>query len=356
MDNYIVFYFSGDKLLAEIHKDGRCRLIKSERNLRKLLGIISSYDIDVKNNTPFTKNFRLITKEYENYINKQKRKVQIYNIITGNMKVKRTSKTGKIIATTALITALSIAGNTATKHEVPTFNNKNTEIELNMDEVNEVVTNELNEILESSSFHYSYEDRSQSNRFENAKEYEDIFEKYATRYGLDKNLLMAMAAQESSGNHENHLDNGPAEGIMQIEKSVYTGHSLHAYNFETGEVEDLKVTSDNLQDLDTNIRIGAMIFQNYLEQSNYNIPIAVQKYNYGPGNMNTVLGDKSKYFEEHPTNSDWLENRDLVSAGDSEYIEHVFSFLPTNLINVKTRDNKNISIMITNNYEKEKNL
>lgn len=359
MNNYIIFYVTPDNnIIAEIHNNGTCRRIRNERNLKKLIQILSNYDIHIKENVPISKNIRLITKEYDKYINKKKRKIKIFNTITGNMKINNKSKTGKIIATTALITTLALTHNISTLKEPTLKIDKPTEIELILDDVNDEVINEVNNDLEQMindyGFHYSYEDRSNSNRLENARKYEDIFEKYATIYGLDKNLLMAIAAQESSGDHYNHIDKYSAEGIMQIEKSVYIGHTLHAYNFETGEVESLKITNDNLKDLETNIKAGAMIYQNYLEHCNYNIPLALQEYNFGPGNMNTILGNDRNYYEDNPTNNEWLKNRNLISAGDSKYIEHVFSFLPTDNLTVKTRDNKEKNIKIINDYKEEK--
>ena len=85
------------------------------------------------------------------------------------------------------------------------------------------------EMFQTEEFHFSYENRTEEENIRNAKRYEDLFEKYANQYGMDKNLLMAMAAQESNGDHNSHINNGPAEGLMQIEKSAHLGTVVSAY-------------------------------------------------------------------------------------------------------------------------------
>ena len=212
-------------------------------------------------------------------------------------------------------------------------------------------------MLQKDSFHYSYEDRSTSTNVKQAKRYDDIFEKYANQYGVDKDLLIAMASQESSGEHYNNLrDTKPAAGIMQIEKAVHIGHSVSAYNFNTGKVETVQVTQDKLNDVDTNIKIGTMILRGYIENANYNIPLAIQTYNMGPGNMNKVLNTCSSNekievstMKNNPTNNKWLKYRSHINAGDSKYVEHVFSYLGDKQeLSVKKRDSSKISVNIAN--------
>ena len=54
-------------------------------------------------------------------------------------------------------------------------------------------------------------------------------------------------------------------------------------------------------------------------------------------------------MRNNPTNNAWLKYRAHLNIGDAKYVEHVFSFLENNSnLTVKTRDNKNISVNITN--------
>ena len=176
---------------------------------------------------------------------------------------------------------------------------------------------------------------------------------------------MALAAQESSGEHYNNLnDKKPAAGIMQIEKAVHIGHSVSAYNFETGQTDTINVTQDKLNDLEKNIQIGSMILRGYIENNNYNIPLAIQTYNMGPGNMSKVLSScgsieniEVSSMKNNPTNNKWLKYRGQLNVGDSKYVEHVFSYLNNNSeLKVLKRNNQEVKVTITNDYLQNKTL
>ena len=217
-------------------------------------------------------------------------------------------------------------------------------------------------MIEKKEFHFSYEDRTSSENIDNVNQYDDIFEKYANMYGLDSKLLKAIACQESGGNHYENLGNGPAEGIMQIEKSVHIGETITAYNFETKQNDYFEITEDNIQDIDFNIRIAAMDLRNAIEAFNYNIPQGTQAYNFGIGGMNQVLanccrniGEKQSNLENDPTNNSWLNYTESIGIGDSEYIAHVFSYLKDNTtLSIKDRDGLNHNITIINDYQKQR--
>ena len=219
--------------------------------------------------------------------------------------------------------------------------------------------NELASMLDVDNFHYSHSDRSDDKCIKDAHRYDEYFEKYAKRYGLDKNLLAAIAAHECYGDHERGINVGPAEGLMQIEKSVHLGYTESAYNFETGEMDKVTVTIEKLQDVETNIQIAAMILQNCMELWDYNIPLAVQTYNLGIGNINKMLSmcselegiDKEdlKYNQE---NNAWLNYRAFLKTGDPNYVENVFCFLPNHQqITVQKRSGETSSVILENDYE-----
>lgn len=406
MRDYIEYYFDNNgKFAAKIHDKLGVRVIKNEKNLLKLLQISQKHGYHVNHEGVIKRQsaVKKITKDFNKYIVK-KNTLRIIGNILHNMKVSRKNVTlGKVVVAASIIAVLASHGigkknesmaadSTITtppaivemvetdiptlsedvEIEAPTHENleeKQEEKEVIeekeevkkdvVEEKQEEKKQELESMFSEDAFHYSYEDRSSASNISNAKRYEDIFEKYASRYGLDKNLLMAMAAQESSGDHYGHLDDGrPAAGIMQIEKSVHLGNKVKAYNFEKGEMEYITVTQDKLNNIDSNIQIGSMILREYIENSNYNIPLAIQTYNMGPGNMNKVLntcGDLENVevytMKNNPTNNKWLNYRSFLHVGDSKYVEHVFSYLgKTNNLEVKKRDNTKVSVNIANDY------
>lgn len=211
-------------------------------------------------------------------------------------------------------------------------------------------SNELTNMLTSTEFHYEYPDKGDSNSWDNVMRYDDIFEKYANDYGVDKVLLEARAAQETNGDHYGNIEGHPAIGLMQIEKSNFgyfqdgTPKSIKAYNFTTGDWETIDLTDQSIAaDLDTNIKLGAIFTQYALQRNNYNILVGTQEYNMGCGNMDKLIATCSS-IENIPTNDlrnnldnqEWLKYRESVGAGDSKYIEHVFRYIP-NGYTIKTR-------------------
>ena len=205
---------------------------------------------------------------------------------------------------------------------------------------------------------FDYEDRSNTEKARFVvEEYGDLLTKYANRYGVDPNLMIAIATQER-GIHSSEMDTGGATGLMQIQNAVWLGDEISAHNFETGKKDKFTVTEDMIKNLETNIQLGCMYFQNCLDYMNYNIPAAIQCYNMGYGNMDKIL---CAYAEEQgitktavltdATDTGWMNHRYLSAGGDDLYFEHVSSWLNDNSISVLNRKdgNNEISINITNN-------
>jgi len=385
INDYIDFYYDDeDNFVARICKNGKYKNVRNPRNVDKLISIAEKYNYNINHEGKLTKRATAIIAEYDRYMARKKRRIKIYNQISSNMKISRKDPTiNKRLAAGAL--ALVILGTGIGLHRKHTDSTspEQTTISSQIESPNEMTiyeeltgtiddtedysisneeetnSTELSTMLQSDSFHFSYEDQTSSNNLETIKQYEDIFSKYATYYGLDKNLLMAIAAQESSGNHYGNLESGPAIGIMQIEKSVHIGENIAAYNFVTGDIDNILITEESLKDLETNIQIGAILFKDCLKQYDYNIPLAVQGYNYGFGNMYQVLKDCTKNenlsFDEirkNANNNAWLKYRDSLNIGDPQYLEHVFSYLGNTELTVLTRDGEQVSVTITNDYQK----
>ena len=131
------------------------------------------------------------------------------------------------------------------------------------------------------------------NTLENSEAY-NYFIKYGEMYGVDPYILIAKAFQESSFNHNSCLPggknyNGYGVGIMQHETP--DGREIVAHNYLTGEDDVAYVTMENAINLEENIKMSAMHFQNCLKENNGNILLALQTYNYGSYMMNSILKD-----------------------------------------------------------------
>ena len=177
-------------------------------------------------------------------------------------------------------------------------------------------------------------------------------------YGLDPNLMIAVATQES-GVHNSYDETTAAIGLMQIEKAVWNNKSITVYNYETKEDETLNINLDTMINLETNIKLGCMIMRQQMDYMRNNPVAALWSYNYGYGNMNTVLNayandlgiSKNDVLDNYYDFS-YITNKfyaNLVSYGDSYYVEHVLSYMgdnPTLVMNV--RDDAVIEMNINN--------
>ena len=378
MNDRIEFLFDEeDKFIAKIRTEGKTRIVKEKKDVNKLIRLCYQNGYSVEGPGLITEHANKISKEFMEYMKKQHRGLYILGTISEKMKlVKKDKYLRRRLTAGALTGIIALTGfsmHNSKKDKVDTNNEPSYSDEVTTEQPTTTTTapkapsndyfnnnRDLDSMLQKMEFHYNYEDRENQDQVYQAKRYEDIFEKYAKTYGLDKNLVIALAAQESAGEHYDNLDNGCAEGIMQVEKDVHIGTELTAYNFDTDSMETIEVTAENLQDLDTNIKIGCMILRNCIEQNDYNIPLSLQTYNFGPGNMAEALSvcsaneaiSEDKMISD-PTSTKWLDYREFLNTGDPLYVEHVFSFLPNNTeLTVLKRDKTPISITLKNDQQK----
>ncbi len=201
--------------------------------------------------------------------------------------------------------------------------------------------------------------------------YGDLTEKYAEIIGIDVEILNCILAQER-GYHATEIDAGGAIGVAQIQYSTYVENQtrpLYLRNELTGEVEEIKVTKELLQDLEGNIKVGATILQNNLDRYNGNILLAIQAYNYGVGAMKKVLTDTSEAtgisiedIINDPSNLSWVFyveqyanlHREGRSYGDCNYLSHVLQFYKEEEITLKYGDEIDTNYYTVTNIEKEK--
>ena len=398
MNDRIEFLFDkDDNFIAKLHTDGRIRIVRDKNDVSGLMRICYKNKYSVQGPGVITERADKINREFMDYMKRKHKGLYILGQITEKMRLVKKDKylrrrltagalTG-IIALTGFSIHNSHKDNTKAEekpsysddapidsYDDSTYGEPYTEPTTTTTTPTETPKSpsydyfnnnrDLDSMLQKMEFHYNYEKREDQEPIYNAKRYEDIFEKYAKQYGLDKNLVIALAAQESSGEHYGNLDNGCAEGIMQIEKDVHIGTTVTAYNFNTGEKESVDVTEENLRDLDTNIKVGCMILRNCIEQNDYNIPLSLQTYNFGPGNMAEALSACSANesvsedrMKSDPTNTKWLNYREFLNTGDPLYVEHVFSYLPDETeLTVLKRDGTPVSITLCNDQQKVPNL
>ena len=397
MNEYIEFlYDSNNEFIAKLHTDGKVRTVRDVDDINKLIDICYKYGYIVQGEGEIYERANRISKEFTTYMNKKHKVLFIIGTIAENMKLSKKNPTiKKLILPGALIGVIAFAHGAKT-HDDPqpqpytpdtSSSYSDTTMPYEEETVETTTTSYIQPSFEyqgqaaayydsqvyedlesmfqdSNSFHFNFEDRSNGQEVENAKRYEDIFEKYARQYGVDKNLLIAMAAQESSGQHYEKLDCGAAEGIMQIEKKVHIDTTIYSYNFNLGKVESFDITRENIRDLDTNIKISAMILRNCLEYYNYNIPMGLQAYNMGCGSVEKVVercssseGLTEDTIINTQTNNEWTKYRRIIDTGDPEYLEHVLSYLENGQnIEVLKRDGSMKTVKITNDYVKANRL
>lgn len=162
-----------------------------------------------------------------------------------------------------LVTRISQVG------DVQNYNNSNFPISSN---VNEYLVKKVTNFINNSAGKYCL--------------------KYCEQFGVDPYLFVSLLIQESSLNHTNTIPggknyNGAAVGICQLERP--SGQIITAYNHTTNNDETVVETLKNATDLETNIKIGVMIFQNRTNRYNGNIYLTLQSYNYGVGAMDLIV-------------------------------------------------------------------
>ena len=200
-------------------------------------------------------------------------------------------------------------------------------------------------------YSFDYEDRSNSEKSNYAKEnYTDLVNKYATTYGLDSKLVMAILTQENAYNEINNSNIG-ANGVMQIE-SIWNGYEISAYNYETGNVDKERIDSSSLVNPEYAIKIGCMILNNqymtlynkYYLNGNITkdevIIATVISYNKGITAICNLINNYGKDFTSHISET---------LGGDNDYLKHVFSYLEDmSIIKIQNQNDTPSEVVIDN--------
>lgn len=187
---------------------------------------------------------------------------------------------------------------------------------------------------------------------EKYEKYYPFFVELSQKFGLDPDLIFALAMQESSCSHENHINDGrSACGMFQLEKAVWKGKSVSArvWNEETQSYE--KVVYKNLlanpYDFERYCEEAFAIYQNnMINYTGYNIAYSCVCWNMGCGSFNKIMNDASvglnrsiEDINSHPYNTDWLVYR-AGKHGTYDHLERVVRYIEpgktlhfTNVIN-----------------------
>lgn len=200
-------------------------------------------------------------------------------------------------------------------------------------------------------YSFDYEDRLNSEKSNYAREnYGDLVSKYATTYGLDSKLVMAILTQENAYNEINYSNIG-ANGVMQIE-SIWNGYDISAYNYETGNVDKERIDSSSLANPEYAIKIGCMILNNQYATL-YNkyylngtitkdevIIATVISYNKGITAICNLINNYGKDFTSHISET---------LGGDNDYLKHVFSYLEDmSIIKIQNQNDTPSEVVIDN--------
>ena len=166
---------------------------------------------------------------------------------------------------------------------------------------------------------------------EDKDEYE-YFEKYSKMYGIPTKIMIAIGMQESSLNHRECLPggkyyNGNAIGILQLEQNC--NNSVTAYNYETNELETAQYNDSELCDIEKNIQVSCMLFQNAIEKYHGNIYLAIQSHNYGQIMLDKALEitaeKKSSTVDEIIDNYQdisWLDTVEDIHNNPHKYLSN----------------------------------
>lgn len=167
------------------------------------------------------------------------------------------------------------------------------------------------------------------------EQYESIFDKASQTYGVDKNLLLAVAKTESNFN-PNATSSVGAKGIMQLMDAT---------------AKELGVTDS--YNPEQNIMAGAKYLRQLLDRYNGDTTKALASYNGGMGNVDKYGASKySNYYNKVYSNLELMSSenplqeaedklkqdaKDVIDEADKKLEEHysMYSFLELdNIVNI----------------------
>ena len=398
MREYNFFFNDNDELLCEIiDNDEKTELVETDA-INELININEMYFNRVRasnrsirlNGDDISVNIydlnEFYSKGYSKFI--PRIMIRVNRIIAKHQKEKHRDEIvknlkvacGKIACGTLIVTLLGTAAGSLSKQHSENdignnitvendFNSMSDDLDYATDKVNQEydqMMNELkeveenynetsnnNEIIEekpSDIAYIRYDDLTDSDTYIGAyEEYYNIVEKYANKWGISPNIIMAMLTQESAGKQSN---------LMQIQFDSWIDGVLTEYDFVNERYQSIVltdnpemyegknitvITREDLQNKVTNISVACVILRHCLEKMDYNILASIQAYNLGWPNMKSVLKTPSENtglsvdeLLSDQTNTEFTNYTYIVNCGDSNYVSNVVRYLTDGEITIQT--------------------
>lgn len=199
---------------------------------------------------------------------------------------------------------------------------------------------------------FSAEDKSDDFYEAITSTYGDSINKYASMYGIDPNLIVAIISQENPTYKKNNSSSG-AYGLMQVE-NIWNNKELTCYNKEQQCYETIIVdTSKANSDADYSIKVGCMIFASTAEAINKRTNLTDAEafqatliaYNKGITVTTKVLNNTYSFDE-------FINTITSTKGGDNNYTENVLSHLPDETVLYMQCKGKDYYVGINNEYVK----
>ncbi len=207
---------------------------------------------------------------------------------------------------------------------------------------------------DKAELNLEYESRAYTDRnllVINNEETMAAIKKYANKYMIDENLVMAIASQER-GTHSQTMDDGGGLGIMQVQVAVHPdGSAFSTVINDNGNIKKSQFIYHHNEyiTLDGNIEAGCALLQYYLNYFNGNMAMAVYAYNSGQGPVNNAIvayasetGLSYESIMANKSDLDWTKYLDR-----EYYLPAVLSWLDTDNL---TMSYAHDDIVETTNY------
>ena len=207
---------------------------------------------------------------------------------------------------------------------------------------------------DKAELNLEYESRAYTDRnllVRNNEETMAAIKKYANKYMIDENLVMAIASQER-GTHSQNMDDGGGLGIMQVQVAVHPdGSAFSTVINDNGNIKKSQFIYHHNEyiTLDGNIEAGCALLQYYLNYFNGNMAMAVYAYNSGQGPVNNAIvayasetGLSYESIMANKSDLDWTKYLDR-----EYYLPAVLSWLDTDNL---TMSYAHDDIVETTNY------
>ena len=227
-----------------------------------------------------------------------------------------------------------------------------TEEESTEEELSEVYEMIIDE--DNNQINYEFDRETDSSDFKYVDEtYGDLVDEVGKKYGVSPSLIKAMITQESSGVNPN---------LMQIQFDSWIDMLLVTHDFvndkdvklvltdnpEEYSDDVITISRDELLNPNTNISVGTVLLRETASYYDYNIPMSIQAYNFGIGNMDKVINQLAYVTNDtydgvvaNKNDIDYMNYTNIINVGDFEYLYHVMRYVDSSDINISYLDENN---------------